>query len=169
VPMYSLPWAWHKRWTPIALMGCVYMQWQILIIEGCDNPSHIQSTMEKDGEDNWKVRKASQIISQMPTSRPEHDKIRTQWISNNLSKNMLEKVWWCKCSKMESWNWTICCPMNCSKGKRHVRVGDGKRLQVTLRCCWKGKMLLSTCVKASRRKGRWSTINLVIMMEATRA
>jgi len=31
---------------------------------------------------------------------------------------MLEKVWWCKCSKMESWSWTICCSMSCSNGGR---------------------------------------------------
>jgi hypothetical protein len=33
---------------------------------------------------------------------------------------MLERVWWCKCSKMESWNQTICCSMNCSNGGRCV-------------------------------------------------
>jgi hypothetical protein len=26
---------------------------------------------------------------------------------------MLKRVWWCKCSKMDSWNWTVYFPMNC--------------------------------------------------------
>jgi hypothetical protein len=38
-----------------------------------------------------------------------------------------------------------------------------------LRCCWKGNVSLSTCVKVSKKKGRWSTINLTTMTEATRA
>jgi L,D-peptidoglycan transpeptidase YkuD (ErfK/YbiS/YcfS/YnhG family) len=42
-------------------------------------------------------------------------------------QNMLERVWWCRCSKMESWNRTICCPMSCSNERKHARtrvVGD---------------------------------------------
>ncbi len=37
----------------------------------------------------------------------------------------------------------------------------------TLRCCWKGKGLLLTHVRASRRKGHWSTMNLATMIETT--
>jgi hypothetical protein len=68
------------------------MHRRICIIEGCDNPSRIQSTMEKDGENNQKVGKASQAISQTFSSKSEHDKTQTQWISNNLSKSMLERI-----------------------------------------------------------------------------
>jgi hypothetical protein len=38
-----------------------------------------------------------------------------------------------------------------------------------LRCCWKRNVLLLICVKASRRKGCWSTINLATMIKATKA
>jgi hypothetical protein len=37
-----------------------------------------------------------------------------------------------------------------------------------LRCCWKGNVLLSTHAKASRKKGRWSTINLTPMTKMIR-
>jgi hypothetical protein len=105
----------------------------------------------------------------MPAPGPEHDKIRAQWVSNILSKNMLEKVRWCKHSEMESWSWTICWPMNCSNRRRHTQTGGGRKSHASLRCHWKGNVLLSTRVKASRRKGCWSTINLTTMIETTRA
>jgi hypothetical protein len=35
-------------------------------------------------------------------------------------ENILEKVWWCRCSKTESWSWTICCPMSCLNKRRHA-------------------------------------------------
>jgi len=118
--------------------------------------------LEKDGEDNQKVGKVSWIVSQAPTPRPKHDKIWIWWVSDIMSKNMLERVWWCKHFEMEFWNQTICCPMSYSKGKRNVHVGGDKKSQATSKYCWKGKVLLSTCAKASRTKGRWLTINLVI-------
>jgi len=34
-----------------------------------------------------------------------------------------------------------------------THVVDKRRSQAILRCCWKGKVLLSTRVKASKRKG----------------
>jgi hypothetical protein len=52
----------------------------------------------------------------------EQDKIWAWWASNVLLESMLDRVWWCKCSEMESWNWTICCPMSCSNGRRHTRA-----------------------------------------------
>lgn len=48
-------------------------------------------------------------------------------------------------------------------------MGGDKRLHGTLKCCWKGKELLSTCAKALRRNGHWSTINLITMNEITKA
>jgi hypothetical protein len=74
---------------------------------------------------------------------------------------MLEKVWRFRHFKMEFWSWTICCSMNCLNQSKHAWIRGGKRSHVTLRCCWKWKVLLSTHVKVSRRKGCWSTINLV--------
>jgi hypothetical protein len=91
------------------------------------------------------------------------------WILNILSRNMLENVRWCKHFKISSWNWTICCLMNCSKARKHVHVGGDRRLQATLRCCWKRKVLLLTHAKVLIRKGHWSTIKLIAMMKATRA
>jgi hypothetical protein len=67
--------------------------------------------------------------------RPKHDKIQAWWPSSISSKNMLEKVWWCKYFKMESWTWTICYWINCLKVvvKDHMSfwnvVGKG-------RCCY---------------------------------
>jgi hypothetical protein len=37
----------------------------------------------------------------MPTFGPKHDKIQARWALNILSKNLLEKVWWYKRSKIE--------------------------------------------------------------------
>jgi hypothetical protein len=68
-----------------------------------------------------------------------------------------------------SWSWTICYPMNYSNGRRHAQVWGSKRSHVTLRCCWKKKMLLLIHTKASRRKGCWSTINLTTMTKVTKA
>jgi hypothetical protein len=82
---------------------------------------------------------------------------------------MLERVWWCRCSKMESWNWTICCSISCSNGGKHAHVGGGRRSHATLSYCWKGNVLLLIRVKVPRRKIHWSTINLTAMTEMTRA
>ncbi len=57
VPMCSLLVVQHKRWTLITLMGCVHTHQRIFAIERCGNPSHLQSIMEKDGEDIRKVGK----------------------------------------------------------------------------------------------------------------
>jgi hypothetical protein len=65
------------------------------------NPSHIQSSMGKTWKDNGKVEKNGQIINQELAHELEHDKIWTQWVLDILLENMLEKVWWCKRSKME--------------------------------------------------------------------
>jgi hypothetical protein len=59
--------------------------------------------------------------------------------------------------------------MSYSKGGRHAHAKGGRKLHVALRCCWKWKMLLSIHAKASRKKGRWLTMNLVVMIEAIKA
>jgi hypothetical protein len=127
VPIYLLPWAQCKRWIPIGLMGCVHMHQMITTIERWSSPSHIQSVVEKTKEDNQKARKINWVVNQTLTLELEHDKTWTWWTSNIMSKNMLERVWWCKHSKMEFWNQTICCSMNCSNGKRHIRIRGGRR------------------------------------------
>jgi hypothetical protein len=152
VLMHSMPWTQRKRWTPIGLMGCVHTRWKMPTIEGWGSPSHIQNDVKKNGEDNRKVGKISQIVSQTLTPRPKHDKIWARWALDISPKNMLERVWWCRHSKMESWNWIICCSMSCSNGGRHAQAGGGRRSHVALKCCWKGNVLLSTHAKASRRK-----------------
>ncbi len=156
------------------------------VIERCGNLSHIWNVVRKSKENNQKVEKINQVIYQTPTPRPKHDKIWTWWALDIMLNNMLENVWWWKCFKIESWSWTICYLMNCSKKGKHACAKGGKKLHVALKCCYKRKMLLSTCAKARERKillnqiwGRlqegalqkehWSTINLTLMMEATRA
>ncbi len=64
VPMRSLPWAQHKRWTLVALMGFVHKHQMIPTIQRCGSLSHIWSVVEKDGENNQKVGKVGQAISQ---------------------------------------------------------------------------------------------------------
>jgi hypothetical protein len=61
-------------------------------IEGCGSLSHVQSVVEKNGEDDQKLGKIGQIISQVPTLVPKHDKIRARWVSNIPSECILEMV-----------------------------------------------------------------------------
>jgi hypothetical protein len=91
-----------------------------------------------------------------------------QWALNVLSKSMLKRLWWCRRSEMESWNWTICCRMSCSNGRKHARARGGKRSHVVFKVLLERKFIIDSW-KASRRKGCWSTINLVAMIKATKA
>jgi len=68
--------AQHNKWIPIRLMGCVHTRQGRLAIEGCGSISYIRSVVKKIGEDNQKVGKIGQIISQMHALRLEHDKIQ---------------------------------------------------------------------------------------------
>jgi hypothetical protein len=135
VHVCSSSWAQHKRWIPIGSMGCVHPHWRILATKRWGNPSRIWNTVEKTKEVGQKLRKISQIVSQTPTLALEHDKIWARWALNIMSKNMLGKVWRCKCFEMESWSQTICCPMNCSNKRKHVRTRGGRRSHGILRCC----------------------------------
>ncbi len=62
-----------------------------------------------------------------------------------------------------------CYMMSCSNGGKHMRAGGGKRSRATLKCCWKGKVLLLIHAKGSKRKGRLSIINLTTMIEIIKA
>jgi hypothetical protein len=55
-------------------MGYVHTHWR-LGIQGYDSLKHIRSDVEKIGEDNQKVGKIGQTISQMFALGPKHDKI----------------------------------------------------------------------------------------------
>jgi hypothetical protein len=48
--------------------------------------------MQKLGETNQKVGKTSCVVSQTPSPRPKHDKIRAQWVLDVSLENMLERV-----------------------------------------------------------------------------
>jgi len=135
VPMCSLPWTQHNRWIPRGSMGCVHTHWEMLIIEGQGSPSRVQNVMQKIRENNRKAGKISWNVSQALVLTLKHDKIWAWWALDVPSKKMLERVWWCKRSKMESWSWTICCLMNCSNGKRHARAGGGRKSHANLRRC----------------------------------
>jgi hypothetical protein len=52
------------------------MHQRIPTIEGCANPSRVQSVMEKNGEDNQKPGKIGQIVNSTPTIGLKYDKIR---------------------------------------------------------------------------------------------
>jgi hypothetical protein len=56
-------------------MGCVHTHWWMYVIERWGSPSRVQNAMQKIGEDNWKVKKIGQIVSQAFTPGLEHDKI----------------------------------------------------------------------------------------------
>ncbi len=45
------------------------------VIDGWGNPSCVRNAMQKNGEDNRKVEKTNQIVSQTFTPWPEHDKL----------------------------------------------------------------------------------------------
>ncbi len=122
-------------------MGCVHTHWKRPTIEGCDSLNHIQNIVDKIGENNQKVEKFGQVISQALGPGLKHDKIRAQWVSNTLSYIMLKRVWWSKHSKMKSWKWTICCPNELLKKKETCMCCGSKRSHVALRCCRKGMML----------------------------
>jgi hypothetical protein len=153
VHLHSLWWTQCKRWIPIRSMGCVHTHQRIPASEGWGSPSHIQSAMEKTGEASQKLGKIGWTISQTFVLGSEHDRIWAWWASNIPSGSMLESVWWCKCFEMEPWSQTICCPMSFSNKRKHARARGGRISHAILRCCWKRKMLLSTCVKTSKRKG----------------
>jgi hypothetical protein len=74
----------------------------IPVIEGCGSPNRVQSIVEKDGENNRKIGKVSQVVNQVFTRRSKHDKIQTLWVLDIMLESMMEKVGWCKRSKMES-------------------------------------------------------------------
>jgi hypothetical protein len=57
-------------------MGCEHMHQKILTIEGCDNPSHIPSVMEKIKEDNQKARNISLNVNQAFAPGLKFDQIR---------------------------------------------------------------------------------------------
>jgi hypothetical protein len=130
-----LLWAQRKMWIPIGSMGNVHTHQKILAIEIWGSPSCVWSAMEKNGENNWKAGKTGQVVNQAFAPGLEHDKIWAWWALDVPLKNKLERVWWCRHFEMESWNWTICCPMSCSNGRRHVWAGGGRRSHVALRCC----------------------------------
>jgi hypothetical protein len=73
-------------------MECVRTHWRILTIKGWGNLTHVQNIVEKIKETSWKFRKIGQIVNQTLAFGPEHDIIRAWWVSNILSKNMMEKV-----------------------------------------------------------------------------
>jgi hypothetical protein len=116
-------------------MGCVHTHQGMPTIEGWGSPSRIWSVVEKTREDNQKARRTSQTVNQMLALGPEYDKIQAWWASNILLENMLKRVWWCKHSEMEFWNWTICCPMSCWNEKKHAWATGDKKSHAALRCC----------------------------------
>jgi len=48
--------------------------------------------LKKIKENNQNIGKIGRIVSQVPTPKPEHDKIQAQGALNIPSKSMLEKV-----------------------------------------------------------------------------
>jgi hypothetical protein len=131
-PMHS--WAQYKKWIPIKSMGCGHTHWGIPVVERWGNLSRVWSVVENTKEDNQKATKIGQAINQTSTPKPKQDNIWAWWASDIPSESMLDRVWWCRRSKMESWSWIGCFPMSCSNGGKHTRARGGKKSHVTLRC-----------------------------------
>jgi hypothetical protein len=64
-----------KKWIPIRSMGCMHTYLGIFAIEGWGSPSHVRNAMGKTRENNQKVGKGCQVVSQVFTPRLEHDNI----------------------------------------------------------------------------------------------
>jgi hypothetical protein len=73
-------------------MGFVHMHQGILVIKGWGNPNYLLNYVNKIGVDQQKARKINQIVSQMPTLGPQHDKIQTQWALDIPSERMWKRV-----------------------------------------------------------------------------
>jgi hypothetical protein len=58
--------------------------------------------------------------------------------------------------------------MNCSNIEKHAQVGGGE-ITCHFEVLLEKKMLLLTCVKASKRKGYGSMINLIVMIKIIKA
>jgi hypothetical protein len=131
-------------------MGCVHTHWGRPKIERCDNINCVQSVVEKNEEDNWKVGKIDRTIGQIVT------------------QGMLERVWCYKYSKNFEVKpfiaqWIV------QKEEYTCMSGAIKDHMSPWRCCLKRKVLLLTYVKVSRRRAHWSTISLVVTIEITKA
>jgi hypothetical protein len=85
-------------------MGCVHTYQGIPAIEGWNNLSSIWNIVKNIREANWKLGNISWIISQVAALGPKHDKIQAQRALDIPSEGMLEKIWCCRCSEMESWS-----------------------------------------------------------------
>jgi len=167
-PVHSMPWAQHKRWISIRLMACVHTHWGIHNVEGWGNPSHVRNVVENTKEDNQKVGKINQVISQTSIPRLEHDKIRHDGL-----QIFRQKACWKGYDGVGILRWNLEVESFVTRWivqmEKNTLAGGGERSHVALRCCWKQNLLLLTHVKASRRKGCWLTINLTIMTKTTRA
>ncbi len=71
VLMRSLSWTQRKKWILVGSMRCVHTDQRMFTIKGWGSLSRVQNVVEKTGENNWKVRKTSWIVSQKPTPRPK--------------------------------------------------------------------------------------------------
>ncbi len=127
-------------------MGCVHTHQKMPTIEGWGSPSCVQSVVQKIGEDNPKVRKINQTLSQMPTPRPKHDKIQAQQASKTHQKACWKGYdgvnvprWNLKVEPFDAW-WVV------QMEKYTHMLGVVKISHVTLRCYWKWNVLLLTRV-----------------------
>jgi hypothetical protein len=83
-------------------------------------------------------------------------------------KNMLANLWWCKTFWDQILKLNHLLPNELFKRMNNAWVGGDMKSHDAL-SYWKKKMLLLIHAKVSKRKGCWSTINLVAMIEVTRA
>jgi len=81
-----VPWTQHEKLIPIGSMGCMHTHQGMLTIEGWGSPSYAWIVVQRNGENNRKVRKFDRVLNQTPTLGLEHDKIMAWWALDVPSK-----------------------------------------------------------------------------------
>ncbi len=144
-------------------MGCVQMHQKIPRIEGWGNPSRVWCAMEKIGKNNWKARKTSRTINQVPTLGLKHDKIWAWWALNISLENMLFKGY----DGVDTFRWNLEVEPFVARWIVQMEKdmhGLGALKDHMLFWGFAKKEMCCCQLKVSRRKGFWSTINLIVMI-----
>ncbi len=96
-------WLAHYRCLPNGTMGWLNTQWGRPIIARWGSPNQIHMALEEIGNCNQNLEKIDQVVNHVFELKPNHEMMQIQWMLNAPFKQMVEKVWWCKCFRLESY------------------------------------------------------------------
>ncbi len=113
----------HYRCIPNGTMGWLNTQWGRPIIITWGSPNQIHKVLEKIGNCNQNLEKIDKVVNHVLEFRLDHEMMQIQWMSNAPFKQMLEKPWWCKCFRLESYGCLNYFLIYSLKGRRRVRHG----------------------------------------------